>query len=79
MSDSDPKPKAKGKGPKINASSVHAEFKPARMKHTTTKEWIDSSVCNHCGAMVPGRAATNLKSHLKSRHRPVFDKVDGEI
>ena len=28
---------------------------------------------------VPGRAATDLKSHLKTRHRPVFDKVDSKF
>ena len=38
MTDSD----SKAKRPKINASCVHAEFKPARMRHATT------SVCNHC-------------------------------
>ena len=38
MTDSD----SKTKRPKINASCVHAEFKPARMRHATT------SVCNHC-------------------------------
>ena len=75
MSDSDPK----AKRPKINASCVHAEFKPARMKHATTKEWIDGSVCSHCGDWVPGKATPNLKSHLKTHDRPVYDKVDGEI
>ena len=65
----------KAKKPKINASAVHAEFNPARIKHPRSKEWIDGSVCNHCGDEVPGRSATNLKSHLKAHHGQVHDKV----
>ena len=73
--DTEPKPKR----PKINASCVHAEYQPAKMRHATTKEMIDGSVCNYCGDIVPGRAATDLKSHLKTCHRPVFDNVDSKF
>ena len=70
MSDDNPN----AKKPKINSSVVHAEFKPCRMKHSKTKEWIDGSLCNHCGHEVPGKAPTNLKSHLKA-HPEVYDRV----
>ena len=62
MMSEDPTPKAKRT--KINASTVHAEFKAAKIQHPRTKAWIEGSVCNHCGDEIPGKTATNLKSHL---------------
>ena len=69
----------RAKKPKVNSSTVHAEFKPGKVQHQRTKQWIDGSVCNHCGEGVPGKQATNLKSHLKTHHREVHDRVDGKF
>ena len=36
-------------------------------------------ICLYKPYLQPGRAAINLKSPLKTRHRPVFDKVDSKF
>ena len=77
MMSEDPTPKAKRT--KINASTVHAEFKAAKIQHPRTKAWIEGSVCNHCGDEIPGKTATNLKSHLRAHHGQVHDKVIRKI
>ena len=71
-------PHQKPRKEKINSTSAHQEFIPVASEHPRTKEIILSKQCKHCDQVMMGSNPTNLKLHLKRKHREIYKKVKNQ-
>ena len=61
---------------KLNFSHVHDEFDVIEnFWHVGQEKFMEGRKCKECGAEFPGKNATNLKNHLRSKHDERFQRV----
>ena len=60
---------------KLNYSVVHEEFEEVDVFHPGKQEFGRGSKCKECGTTLSSRNSTNLKKHLESKHKTIFQKV----
>ena len=62
-------------GRSIWPSSVHEHYEKVKVPHPVTKKIVPSSVCKHCKKTFAHRISSNLKNHLKCKHREAYNEV----
>ena len=66
------------KKPRLLSSAVHNEFEAIEVYHQKQKKKVQGVKCKHCTARFTAPISTNLKRHLKTVHKEIYQKVESK-
>ena len=57
------------------SSVVHEHFDKTDLSHPYTNKTVKGAICKHCKTTFSTTISTNLKYHLRSKHREIYSEV----
>ena len=60
---------------RVSRSCVHDVFEPTSVFHPVKQKHVEGSKCKVCGSVYTSKFSSNLKQHLKTQHKDMYEKV----